>query len=81
MVLLFLLLLVRVFRSPAISGATSPYFHAAGVIEFDVRENHARAKVRLVTQDGVVETLKTNTIVRILPIAVLPNYLFGPARE
>ena len=51
------------------------------MIEFDVRENHARAKVRLVTQDGVVETLKTNTIVRILPIVVLPNYLFGPARE
>jgi hypothetical protein len=51
------------------------------VIEFDVRENHARSNVRLVTRDGVVETLETNTIRRILPIAVLPGYLLGPALE
>jgi hypothetical protein len=48
-----------------------------GVIEFDVRENYACAKVRLIAQDGVVETLKTNTIGRILPIAVLPDSLLG----
>ena len=42
-----------------------------GVIEFDVRENHARAKVRLIAQDGVAHVIEMRHLCFIEQNAIL----------